>query len=133
MRFKRLALLSGLIFIMIFTAYASIIPIYKNTTSIVPIYREVIENTAYSCYDGISKNITCYKDIPVKVFDSFKEIISRTEIIGYNIDGKDIKGFVNEQNGKVYLWDYDYGQRNKKEFGRCRQFEKDKGVCHEVN
>lgn len=106
-------------------------PIYQNKTEVTPIYKPILIDYTYSCYDGVSKNITCTGKKEEYVFDHFENKTTEIIIIGYTDGKEEFKGFVNLENNILYEWKYDYGKRNFKEFGICRKYEKEKGVCHE--
>lgn len=139
---KKLTKISFIIFalfLLIFALYSAfaqtgtsnIFPIYKNESAIVPIFKNILINVEYSCYDNVSKNITCTRKEEREVFDHYENITTKSEIIAYSKDFRIISGFVNEENGIISKWNYDIKDRNIEEFGRCREYEKDKGVCDE--
>lgn len=122
--------------IMLSSAYAidtsRLSPAYENVFLTIDIFEIVKTSVSYSCYDGISKNITCHKDITLPIFIKKENIITGNKAIGYT-DGKDtIRKNINKDKDVLSIWKYDVGERNMNEFGRCRQFEIDKGVCYEI-
>jgi hypothetical protein len=109
----------------------SIEPIYRYANEYVSTFDTIQVRTAYSCYDGISKNITCYKDISTCINMKTIMVQKPVSIIGYIKEETEIIGFVKEDKGIISKWKYDIGQRNyeEPEYRKCRQYEIDKGVC----
>jgi len=142
MKIKKLLMITFVIIVLTTIVYASIelsgtienkewevkysyherqIAIYNsNEINVLPVYTE--KNDSWSeGYSYVDRRIVGYKieKIPIK----------REGII---IDGIDIKDS-NIDNGKVHIWDVPVGERNFKEFGRCLDYEIEKGVCKTSN
>jgi len=107
-------------------------PIWENTTKVIPVYKEIIPNTPYDCIDNKTDEAKiCINTTIEKTFDKMMTITTSSKIIGYTDGNIEIKGFVNEEKGVIVKFDFDPKGRDYKVFGRCRQYEIDKGVCHE--
>jgi len=113
-------------------------------------YSEVsISNYDY-IYENLSREILVYKDKLVIVEseynianDTWSEEYNYTtsfyigyEIeyyegkrIGIKINDREIYGYVNVEDNILSQWSVPIGDRNFKEYGRCRAYEIDKGVC----
>jgi len=124
------------------TEYIRQIPVYRNESL------EVCCNSKESCGDckslEIVENQSCSfgcKEIDIQVIDYYtNETYEKEEFAGYEcrtgiiIDDKVISNpNVNVKDNKVIEWAYPIGDRNFEEFGTCREYEKQKGMCKETS
>ena len=109
-------------------------PIYENKTEIINVYKTITEEVPYSCLDtkqSLTDNVTCYKEMEVKVLDKQIPIVTSSKIIGYTDGQKEITGYVHEDKGIISKWEYPQN-RNLKDYPQCVQYEIDKGFCEYV-
>jgi len=106
--------------------------IYENLSKQVPnlVYINVTKD--YKCEPT---NITCkpfsYSYIEQRLIGY--KIYYNGKRIGVNIDGDKIIGSVNIIDDKLIQWSVPIGDRNFAEYGECRKYEIEKGVCKETN
>ncbi len=99
-------------------------PIYKyNLTEVKPVYNS-INGTWSKGY-----NYTSSREII-----GYKTVYYNGDRIGLKVGDKTINHpNVNIKDDKVIEWAYPIGDRNFKEFGTCREYEKQKGMCKETS
>jgi len=97
--------------------------IYENLSKQVPIYTKVCTPTINA------KNVSHIEDCIYEV--SYKTEYYDGKVIGVEVADKEILGFVNVQDKILSKWSVPIGDRNFEEFGRCRAYEIEKGVCIE--
>lgn len=115
---------------------------YRNTTIFVPVYDdvvvEVVDSVCYvigeMIYDKKVTNKSCYTGYNI----TKRKIVRYDEkVVNSTIKRLIYKNFTYNYPSRVYnkslvvSWNRPIGNRNFKEFGRCRQFEIEKGVCYE--
>jgi len=115
------------------SAYISINPIdidkyfneYEKVTIKEPVFKE-------ECIaQKIELNGTLHKAYCYVVVDYYNDKIITTEkIIGIS-DGKETIKNAYKKDNIVSIWTIPIGDRNFEEYGKCRKYEKDKGVCYE--
>ena len=95
------------------------------------IYKEVMKE---SCtLEKIEQNGTIHPEVCWEVVDYLvPETRPTNKIIGIT-DGNDIIYNAYKKNGKIHKWHVPIGDRNFEEFGECRQYEIEKGVCESVD
>ena len=95
------------------------------------IYKEVMKE---SCtLEKIEQNGTIHPEVCWEVVDYLvPETRPTNKIIGIT-DGNDIIYNAYKKNGKIHKWYVPIGDRNFEEFGECRQYEIEKGVCESVD
>ena len=84
------------------------------------------------CYmDRLQVNGTIHKAGCVKEFEKYIYVETPTKkIIGIS-DGKETIKNAYKEGNTVSVWTVPIGDRNFEEYGKCRQYEKEKGVCYE--
>jgi len=104
--------------------------IYENLSKQVPIYEKQLivvpaawNTTSEKTEPAYSYNITVFKEHKTEYYQGKR--------IGVDVKGKKIIGIVNVQDNTVSKWSVPIGDRNFEEFGRCRPYEIEKGVCTE--
>lgn len=112
---------------------ATITDVYSTKINQIPTFREVDAPYSSSEYSSITaKNETTIKYLHTFIFDRFVYETVPDKKIGICIDGKDyLNSNYDVKDGILVKWNYPIGERNMQEFGRCRQFEIDKGLCTE--
>ena len=111
--------------------------IYENLSKEVPIYQYNIIEVKEECW--FNKSIGEDTCIPARNYTTKELVGYKTEYydgdkIGVNIDGKETTGAVNIQDDILSQWRYiPLKGRNLEEFGKCRDFEVEKGVCTMTN
>ena len=110
---------------------------YSTKTESRPYYEPKMMAYSYSCYLGGEKNQTCYSEKEEYVFMGYRDVVIEQKIISIIEDFKTIKGDIfdvsyQRKGIKYVVFDYDQKDRNMIEFGYCREYEKEKGVCHEI-
>jgi len=126
--------------------------IYENLSKKVPVYKTidkvrkepVYKSVCDIVYNATSKNES---EVCVSVIDYYKDVkYKEKELVGYKTEyynGKR-KGLkvgdktinhpnVNVKDNKLIEWTYPIGDRNFEEFGTCREYEKQKGMCKETS
>ena len=74
---------------------------------------------------------TCSDGYYKKVLSNIYQV-DYPKVLGINTTiGQITKDRYNRVDLIMSYWTVPIGDRNMKEFGRCRQYEKDKGVCYE--
>lgn len=128
---------------------------YLNTTLLLVLaivsvtavsFNDIDPSKYYNVYDVQSEKITLYKEVcsnektdtkngtffPAKcimMYDKFQYIDVPTDKLLGITDGKDMIEKAFKKYDKVYIWNVPIGDRNLKEFGKCRDYEIKKGVC----
>lgn len=96
------------------------VPIYKyEIIYVAPIFNP--ENSTWSKPYNYTK----------RTLDDYETLIYDGRKIGLRVGNKTYSRDSNFKNNKIYVWTVPQADRNYKEFGTCRSFEKEKGVCHE--
>lgn len=96
--------------------------LYNFTSKAFPVYETIIDRVYYDC----ASNITSQTVINGCSYLKFTESVKSYYYVNISI-GKPVVSL----NGKTSVWKYPVGDRNMQEFGTCRDFEKEKGVCIE--
>lgn len=114
-------------------------PVYSDIIRKEPIYNVIKVDYEYSCYKGGAMNTTCIGKTDDYVFAGYRNVILGVKLIEITVNKEAVEGFLIYDTGsqlkdipKYIVWDYDIGDRNMKEFGRCRKYEIEKGVCDEI-
>lgn len=108
--------------------------IYENLSKEVPVYKyKIIEikpiynstnSTWFKGYNYIERTLTGYK----------KEYYNGKRRIGAKVGDKTILNpNINIKDNTISTWTIPIGDRNFDEYGKCRAYEKQKGVCKETN
>lgn len=115
------------------------VPIYitKTITEEIPLYEEKCKkeydavNDTY--YDICTQEIKSYDyaDKEIRVIDHYDTEYRIIEQIGVMVDGVEVKN-ANIADGKLVTWSVQIGDRNFEKFGKCREYEAQKGICEEV-
>ena len=106
-------------------------PIYENNSKQVPIYtleKTLVKPVYYDKNDSWSKEYYTEE----MVLTGYKTEYYEGKKIGVEIDGKKFYGDNNIQDDLLVEWSVPIGDRNMEEFGRCRKYEIQKGVCWET-
>jgi hypothetical protein len=113
-------------------AFVSYQPIYKVEQREVSTYRvDVVEIP--SIYNDQNKTWSEPYNYTIRV-DTGKKIEYFNESrIGFKIGSKDYLGYNNIKGNNLIEWTVPIGDRNFDEFGSCRDYEKQKGVCKETS
>lgn len=100
--------------------------IYENLSKSVPVYDSVCTPTIDA------KNLSHTEDCITQIKE-YKTEYYNGKRIGVRTNKEEVYGFVNVKDEKVAQWSVPIGDRNFEEFGRCRPYEIEKGVCTEKN
>ena len=105
---------------------------YLNKTVLVPVYESYSCNVTRTCELNESKECkpettegTCIRLL------SEEEVLT-DEKIGIKIDDEEYVGEYNVESDVLVEWSIPIGDRNMAEYGRCRTYEIEKGVCTET-
>jgi len=108
---------------------------YEQIEKQVPIYEEKIIEVKEECY----LNESMKKEIcnPAYNYTTNEVVGYKTEFVdgdrtGIKLDEKTYKN-ANIDGNTLSIWSVPIGNRNYAEFGKCRDFEREKGVCNEVD
>ena len=109
------------------------LPIYDMISVTEPNYIQVVDNSQRICL--ANETAPCYNNIKNIVFNGYVKVSYPQKIKNIlSPSGKiiDMPAIIDEKSNVISKFDYPIGSRNMKEYGRCRQYEIDKGVCHEI-
>ena len=101
-------------------------------------------NTEKNCTEYMAKNMSITENCTY--YQVCKDIIKETEEFSYyetkykngeerkgiNIGGEEIEGYINIQDNKLIEWSVPIGDRNFEEYGNCRKYKMEKGLCKET-
>jgi len=106
--------------------------IYDYKPIIKPVYD--IQNITIADSKKLPNGTTVKPIIKTNIVKIGEQIIGYEPIklLGVSVNGKVYSGFAYYKKGYVSKFKYSQGNRNVKEFGRCRAYEIKKGVCKEV-
>ena len=112
--------------------------IYSNISVEVPTYQdEIAEFPSREIFNETLNQTVLYSSFNItrKIIIGYTTVEYEDKKIGIKIKNKDkeIYGAVNVENDTLVTWSVPIGDRNMNEFGRCREYEKEKGVCWETN
>jgi hypothetical protein len=108
---------------------------YTESVNTQPVYKITADARSYQCFDNVSKFITCENVTYTQALDHFENIILSRKVLSITTaKGKTIPmpSIADEKTGIISIFKYPIGERNTVEYGRCRQYEIDKGVCEEM-
>jgi len=106
--------------------------IYENLSKQVPIYKDKVIQVPL-IYNALNKSWEGGYEYTVTELKGYKTEYYSGERIGIKAGGKEYLGYVNLKDEYVSQWNVPIGDRDFDEFGRCRGYEMDRGVCDEVN
>lgn len=126
---KSLILYPLVIVLLVFTVTGVVIYeiVYETDTVIKPIYR-VVTVKIPEVENSLNGTKTPARTYNITVLDRYEEVTVYGKPKGLNINGIEIpNSYV--QNEHIINFSYPTGDRNLNEFGDCRKYEVEKGVC----
>lgn len=105
--------------------------IYENLSKIVPVYKYNLIEVEPKWNDTTLSFNAPYNYTNIFLIGYETEYYNGRRI-GISIDDKEIIGYVNVQDNILSQWSIPIGGRNFKEYGKCRIYETEKGVCFET-
>lgn len=123
-----------LIFFLLLPYVAALVdyePVYEEKKFYMPIYeKHLIKVPEYT----FGKNDSFHEayEYYFYTFEGYDYVSVQTKVIGYRINNIEYKNsyIVNET---LVKWSFPVGDRNYQEFGKCREYEIEKGVCLETS
>ena len=106
--------------------------VYENLSRKVPVYEEKVIATK-PIYFAINDSWTEGSSYTTRTIVDYRiEYYEGTDKTGLDIAGERYIGSFNIEDDKLIKWNIPIGDRNFNEYGRCRKFEMEKGVCEET-
>lgn len=103
--------------------------LYKQLSRQEPIYNyTIVEVKEFTYKNGTLEKAHNYTE---RTLTGYNTVYYDGEKIGLKVGNKTYPKDSNVEGNKVYVWNVPQGDRNYEEFGKCRIFEIEKGVCHE--
>jgi len=103
---------------------------YEEIPVEVPVYEE---KTVYVPEVKYSNGTIPGRYATKKYLSHYKIEFRKGKKIGVNIGGTKYYGHYNVKKNFLYKWSVPIGDRNLKEFGECREYEIQKGVCQKID